>query len=42
MNKHDLETGFLSYNSFRQLMNPENDLPLMNLLTEIGVIADSN
>ena len=40
--KHDLLTGILSYDSFMQLMNPDNDLPLMNLLTEIGVIADSN
>ena len=40
--KHDLETGILSYDSFMQLMDPSNELPLLNLLTEIGVIADSN
>ena len=35
--KHDLETGILSYDSFMQLMDPSNELPLLYLLTEIGV-----
>ena len=41
-NKHDLETGILSYDSFMQLMDPSNELPLLNLLSEIGGIVDSN
>ena len=40
--KHDLETGVLSYDKFMELMNPDNDVQLINVLTEIGVIADSN
>ena len=40
--KHDLQTGILLYESFMQLISPDNDRPLMNLLTEIGMIADSN
>ena len=40
--KHDLQTGFLLFECFLELMNADNNLPLMNLLTKIGVIADSN
>ena len=38
--KHDLNTGVLSYDDFNNLMQPENDVQLINLLSEIGVIAD--
>ena len=40
--KHDLNTGELSYDKFCNVMQPENDFELMNLLTEIGVIAELN
>ena len=40
--KHDLKTGELSYDKFSSLMQPENDLELINLLTEIGLISNSN
>ena len=40
--KHDLNTGVLSYDDFNNLMQPENDVQLINLLSEIGVIADHN
>ena len=40
--KHDLNTGILSYDQLMNLMNPDNDIPLMNLLTEIGVISTDN
>ena len=36
--KHDLETSVLSYD----FMNADDDVKLINVLTEIGVIADSN
>ena len=40
--KHDLETGVLSYDNFMALMNPDNDVQLINVLTQIGVIAETN
>ena len=40
--KHDLRTGFLSYDDFSDLMKPDNDIQLIELLEQIGVIADSN
>ena len=40
--KHDLNTGELSYDKFCSLMQPEHDFELINLLIEIGLIADTN
>ena len=40
--KHDLRTGFLPYDDFSDLMKPDNDIQLIELLEQIGVIADSN
>ena len=40
--KHDIETGALSYDKFMELMNPCNDVQLINVLTNIGIIASSN
>ena len=40
--KHDLKTGGLSYDTFMDLMDPDNDILLLNLLTQIGVIAKEN
>ena len=40
--KHDPGTGFLSYDDFSDLMKPDNDIQLIELLEQIGVIADSN
>ena len=40
--KHDLRTGLLSYDNFCELMNPGKDIELINLLAQIGVLADSN
>ena len=39
--KHDLRTGRLSYDDFSELMNPDNDIELINLLAQIGIIDDS-
>ena len=40
--KHDLEAGILSYDKFMNLMQPANDIQLLNLLTQVGVIATDN
>ena len=40
--KHDFETGVLPYDKFMELMNQSNEVQLINLLTNIGIIADSN
>ena len=40
--KHDLKTGGLSYDTFMDLMDPDNGIQLLNLLTQIGVIAKEN
>ena len=40
--KHDLNTGVFLYDDFNNLMQPENGVQLINLLSEIGVIADHN
>ena len=39
--KHDLETGVLSYDALQNLLRPENDIQLLNLLTDVGMIAKS-
>ena len=40
--KHDLQTGVLSYDEFCELMKPDNDVQLIDLLTQIGVFPACN
>ena len=35
--KHDMETGILSYDTFMDLIKPDNVIELLNLMTQIGV-----
>ena len=40
--RNDLPTGVLLYAEFCNLMKPDNDVQLVDLLTQVGVFADSN